>query len=465
MNFGQTIREYETEILDYLAELIAIPSVSHPDQPLPGKPFGEESARALESILSKGAELGFSVKNVGNYAGHVSYDCGEGDYAAVLSHVDVVPVGSGWETDPFTLTEKDGLLYGRGVLDDKGSAVISLFCLKALKDHGVVGNRSIRCIFGAGEEVGMCDLEHYFAEEPLPSLSFTPDGEYGICNREKGILHFTLETEQDFGVIHSFTGGYVANAVPDTAQAVVDCTQEQCERLQQAAESSGEDYTLTYDAQLGRATVTVNGRAAHGSKPEDGHNAIMVLLMLLSRVFVPEQLGKLPSFLAAYIKMETDGTSLSIAQSDAYSGSVTLNVGVLSIEEGAAKATIDIRYPVTASGEAIIETICQQAKEHGVFYQTMENLAPLYAEAESPLVTVLSEAYESVTGEKATLYATGGGSYARCIPGHCVAFGPLFPGEPNRRLHESGEHMDKELFFRHAEICLEAMYRMIQMDL
>src|SRR6478672_2961540 len=46
----------------------------------------------------------------------------------VLSgHTDVVPVdGQDWTTDPFTMTEKDGLLYGRGTCDMKGFLATAL---------------------------------------------------------------------------------------------------------------------------------------------------------------------------------------------------------------------------------------------------------------------------------------------------------------------------------------------------
>ena len=54
----------------------------------------------------------------------------------VLTHVDVVPAGDGWDTDPFQMVIKDGMAYGRGVSDDKGAAIVALYCLKALKDAG-----------------------------------------------------------------------------------------------------------------------------------------------------------------------------------------------------------------------------------------------------------------------------------------------------------------------------------------
>ncbi|HBG55058.1 MAG TPA: dipeptidase, partial [Ruminococcaceae bacterium] len=78
--------------------------------------------------------------------------------AAVATHVDVVPAGSGWDTDPFCLTRRGSLLFGRGAADDKGAAVVALYCLKALRDEKIPARRRIRAIFGAGEEIASNDL-------------------------------------------------------------------------------------------------------------------------------------------------------------------------------------------------------------------------------------------------------------------------------------------------------------------
>src|SRR3546814_4939670 len=46
---------------------------------------------------------------------------GEGAHFAFAGHLDVVPPGNGWSTDPFEATQKGSLLYGRGAVDMKGS--------------------------------------------------------------------------------------------------------------------------------------------------------------------------------------------------------------------------------------------------------------------------------------------------------------------------------------------------------
>lgn len=55
---------------------------------------------------------------------------------AFAGHVDVVPPGSGWTTDPFTATVAGELLYGRGAVDMKGAIAAFIAAAEAARDHG-----------------------------------------------------------------------------------------------------------------------------------------------------------------------------------------------------------------------------------------------------------------------------------------------------------------------------------------
>ena len=130
MHFGSRIYQYENAFIDDLAKLVSIPICVYNSNR--GISVGEQSAKALNWILKRAEEMGFEVANVDNYAGHAEFGIGE-HMSAVLAHVDVVPAGDGWDSDPFTLTQKGDLLFGRGVLDDKGAALMALYCLKGIK--------------------------------------------------------------------------------------------------------------------------------------------------------------------------------------------------------------------------------------------------------------------------------------------------------------------------------------------
>lgn len=457
MQFGKNILAYQDEILRDLARMVEIPSVCSDAEP--GKPFGAESARALDEILNIAAGMGFETRNVGNYAGHAEY--GEGaESAAVVAHVDVVPAGGGWDTPPFQMTQKGNLLFGRGTADDKGAAVVALYCLKALKDAGVKGKRKMRVIFGAGEEIASDDLAMYFRQEPMPVMAFTPDSEYGICNREKGIMRVRLSSARNsMEAVKEFSAGTVVNAVPALAEAVVAGGDDLLTKLETAAEKTAGKFRFEQEANGVR--ITSVGKACHAMQPQEGINAASNLISLLAGVLSEEKLGGFFAFLHHAVGTETDGTSMGIKTSDEPSGALTLNLGILHADASSGQAKIDIRYPVTANGEDIFAKIRSAAETAGLTAELLLGQKPLYFPADDPLVHLLQESYRAVKGVPAELYATGGGTYARAIPGRALAFGPFFADEPDRRLHNSNESIEITRFMEHAQICLEAMYRMM----
>ncbi len=449
MSFGEKILDYKDDILRDLDEILKIRSVASKSQ--------DDASEALKFILRRAEEMGLATENVENAAGHAEYGEGE-ELAAVLSHVDVVPAGDGWSVEPFALTRKNGRLYGRGVADDKGPAIVALYCLKALKDSGVPFKRRMRVIFGASEEVGMTDMEKYFAKQPLPDMAFTPDLEYGICNVEKGILQIEVySTENDAKTLTAMCGGNAINAVASKAYALIDCSESEDHQLRRFADAKPGDYEFDYT--IDGMKIVSRGKPAHGSTPELGFNAITNLIRLLAANFGETVLGSLCAFLDDAIGLETDGLSLGIKCSDEQSGDLTVNVGTIDIGETYMKATLDIRYPVTADSDDIIYNIRQRAAYDGLKIKIKTNEPPLYVPETAPIIAVLKEAYRNIMGEDANVFSTGGGTYARTLHNRGVAFGAIMGEECN--IHAVDESIDEEKFFLHAQICLEAMYKLL----
>ena len=90
--------------------------------------------RVKEIILSSLKELNASIEIIGeekrpNILGFI----GEGKpIIGILAHMDVVPAGEGWHTPPFSPVLKEGKLYGRGAIDDKGPYACAWQAVKAL---------------------------------------------------------------------------------------------------------------------------------------------------------------------------------------------------------------------------------------------------------------------------------------------------------------------------------------------
>ncbi len=446
MSFGDKIIDYMDDIKKDLNELISIRSVSCESS--------DEAEKALDYMLEKADGMGFITKKVTRDSGHIEYGEGE-EIAAVLAHVDVVPAGDGWSTEPFLLTEKNGRLYGRGVVDDKGPAVVALYCLKALKDNNIIPKRRIRLILGASEEIGMTDMEGYFAVEEMPSMAFTPDSEYGICYSEKGIMQLEVSAPRHDGtILTEFQSGNAVNAVPAKAYALVDCTESEDTRLRRYADARPGEYDFIYT--VDGLVIRAKGKAAHASTPELGLNMATHLIKILAANFGESVLGSLCSFIDDAIGLETNGLSLGINCSDEESGALTVNVGRVDINEKCCRCLIDIRYPVTVDSSRIFEKIKERAEKDGLETKIMNHELPLLADKNSKIVKLLSEAYEAAAGEKPELYSTGGGTYARTLKNTGVAFGPAFAGDETH-IHDADESISTENFEKHARICLQAI--------
>ena len=119
-------------MIENLKELISYKSVYETDE----LPFGSENIKVLKKALEIGESYGFKTKNLDNYCGYMEIGEGE-EIIGIVGHLDVVPAGEGWNTDPYTLTKKDGKLYGRGTSDDKGAVAASIEAMKQIKESGI----------------------------------------------------------------------------------------------------------------------------------------------------------------------------------------------------------------------------------------------------------------------------------------------------------------------------------------
>ncbi len=449
MLFGDKILQYKEEILEDLNTLLSFESVD-------GEKEGECS-KAMDFIIKRARDFGLEAEQVTDKSCHVQLGSG-GKLCGVLSHLDVVPAGNNWTVIPFALTRRDGRLYGRGVADDKGAALINLYCLRALKENGVKGANTLRAIFGTAEETGMTDMDGYFAKMPLPDMAFTPDSDYGICCAEKGILHVCISTPlNEAKVLSQFHSGKAINAVPDLAYAMLDSSGYDEQMLMRLADASEGDFEFNYT--IDGLMIISRGKASHACEPQNGKNAAALLIDLICNAYDVPDVGRLCSFIDYALNCETNGRSLGLKMSDAISGALTVNLGIVHIEDQVAQAQFDIRYPVTVNGDYVLRQFRSVCEHSGLRCEVLHHEKPLNIEKDSQLIKILCEAYESVTGEPAEIYSTGGGTYARKLGGRGVAFGPNFKTDCIN-MHNADESVDENNFFTHAQICLEAMYRM-----
>ena len=136
-------------VLDDLADLVAIPSIS------PDPAYAEQvrtSAEAVAELLRQADCPDVRIVEAGGAPAVIGrYPAPEGAPTVTLyAHHDVQPTGdrAGWASDPFTVTRRGDRLYGRGVVDDKAGIAVHLAALRAFGNKPPVGVT----VFVEGEE-------------------------------------------------------------------------------------------------------------------------------------------------------------------------------------------------------------------------------------------------------------------------------------------------------------------------
>lgn len=400
--------------LEFLRELMRIDCTE--GKATEGNPFGENLTRALHLVLDKMRELGFITENLDNYCGTATY--GEGELFDVLGHLDTVPVGDGWDFDPFGAVISGGKLYGRGALDDKGPMIAAVAAAARLIDEGLKPKKQLRFIFGLNEETGWKCMKHFEKTHRFAPLGFSPDGDFPVINAEKGMFCYNIDLKKPANLLKLHSGDR-ANIVPAAATATV---------LSDGAEK---DFTAT-------------GKAAHASHPELGESALIKLLLSMDEVPELKRIGE--------IFREYDGSTAGLNMRDEESGALTLNLGTARIIGDVVRFELDVRCPVTISKDTV--TACLQ-KIDGFRASLFYYHEPLYIKPDHPFVSTLLSAYEKVTGKKAEPIAIGGGTFARLLPLGC-AFGPALPGV-ECPIHQANECVSLDHYQLMCDIYYEAL--------
>lgn len=415
------IDNIQSDMLKDLAGFIEIPSISDNKQ---------QVAEALNYALNLGRKLGFkSYSYLDNQVGVI--EIGHGDETlGILSHVDVVSPGDmkKWNSPPFEAVIKDEKIFGRGTIDDKGAIIASLYAMKAVLDLGLPLHKKVQLILGTQEEVEWTDMESYVKQFSLPDYGFTPDGEFPLCNIEKGCMDITMEfpldlISKDPGSLVSISAGTAANIVPGV------CTAEIIE------DTNGILVPCTHNAL---------GKAVHSCQPEKGENAIFNMVKHLSNLNLKQ--NKLLDLVYMINEKFSDlnGKALGLYnQSEYYNGEfVHRNVftpTILNVKNNVATLIVNIRYSYGTDAQDIIDTFKNLAKYYGGSLTAFNNLPAVYVSKDRPFMQAFAEAYEKVSGRKNEFVLAYGGSYAKAMP-NIVSWGPIFP-EDEDTCHEENEYI------------------------
>ncbi len=403
------MKNYSEYVLD-LKNLIAFNTVETPKADVAnGAPFGEQNRIALEYFLSIAKRFGFNTINYDGYIGEVYI--GEGEEVGIIGHLDVVPSGDGWNTDPFTLTEKDGYLYARGVVDDKAPLLSCLYALKEIKDNGAKFNRKIRLFVGCNEETGWKDIEYLSTKTTIPDYGFSPDGGFPVSYAEKGVENtfIFIKSPKNFTNI---VGGTVINAV--------------CGKASMTSKIPVDSALVSKLGLTAKGNVIESvGVSCHGSRPNLGVNALKKLFEYMIAVGEDYQME--------YEVLFGGGLDLSSLTSE--QGETTFSPNLIKQTECGLMISCDVRLPAPFT----INDLTKKLAKSGLLFKTIEKHPPMLVKKDGWFVSALISSYNEVTGENASPVYMCGSTFARAFKYGC-AFGPSFPHEEDC-CHEANERV------------------------
>ncbi|AGU72429.1 MULTISPECIES: dipeptidase [Streptococcus anginosus group] len=432
----------KSDYLESLKTIVSYPSVLNEGEN--GTPFGQSIQNVLEKMLEITRSLGFKTYiDPKGYYGYAEIGQGE-ELLAVLCHLDVVPAGdlSDWETPPFEATIKYGWIHGRGVQDDKGPSLAALYAVKALMDAGVTFNKRIRFIYGTDEETLWRCMARYNELEETATLGFAPDSSFPLTYAEKGLLQIKLHGSgsQELAI----EAGEAFNVVP----AKASYTGNLADSLEVELKKQVFEYERTAD------TVTVIGVPKHSKDAAEGVNAIVRLATGLNPLIQHSAI----QFIAEAVREDATGSRLFGEISDEPSGTLSFNVSGLSLDQDKSEIRIDMRIPVLADKDKLVQELSQLAEKYQLRYEEFDYLAPLYVPLDSELVSTLMAVYKEKTNDDSPAVSSGGATFARTMP-NCVAFGALFPGALQTE-HQANERTVIEDLYKAMDIYAETIYRL-----
>lgn len=451
----------QEELINELQQLIQIESILDEQHTSNEMPFGPGPRAALDFMLAKGQQQGMKTKDVDHMAGHI--EMGEGDeLIGVLCHVDVVPAGdsSTWTYPPFVGEVADGKLYGRGAIDDKGPTIAAWLAMKMIQDEGIKLNKRVRMIIGTDEESGFRCVDRYFEKEEMPTIGFAPDADFPLINAEKGIAHLVFAGKEKPSAneqLISFKAGNRINMVPDEAVAMLKCIDANSnENFQAFLEKNNVEGSFIEQGDT--IIITIKGKSAHAMEPEKGRNAAVYLAKFLQSVVTTTEAKAFIDFTVKLFDGDCYGSALQLNFEDDMSGSTTLNPGIVSFTENGAVIEVSMRYSVTYPFEEKMTAAQGLLQQEAFTLDVAGNSKPHYVSEDDELVQTLMEVYRKYSGDFRKPLSTGGGTYARVMK-KGVAFGMLFPGEPDVA-HQANEFVVVENLVKAAAIYAEAIVKL-----
>ena len=408
-----------------LSELIAIPSVSADPA------HAGDLARAAEWVATRIRDAGGEVEIVERdgrplVLGEVAASRSGAPAMLAYAHLDVQPPDplDLWQSDPWRLTQRDGLLVGRGVADDKAHLFMLLKATELLAAAGELPV-TVRFMIDAEEEVGGHSVCDWVDEDTGPAdAAVVLDGGYAtatlpaFCTALRGICYFHVSARTGERDLHSgMVGGAALNAIEALMGSLSAVLPGPDGRLPEPLRAGIIPPTESEVAGWAALPSGAEELAGQGGRPADGTAADEFFLRTTAEP--------------------------SVSVNGIESGSPHLQKTVLPVE---AVANVSIRLAPgqsTAEIGPVFEQLVRDAAPAGTtldvdLWSTGE---PAYIDPESTVVQLGLDAFEHVLGTRPILTRSGGSIpvvatlASRGIPAIVTGF-----SRPTAQMHSPNEN-------------------------
>jgi len=428
-----------------LAELIAIPSVSADAE------HADDVRRAAEWVAARIEAMGGSVEIQERggrplVIGEVSASTGD-DAPTVLAyaHLDVQPPDplELWESDPWTLVEKDGSLVARGIADDKGHLFMLLEATRLLAAAGELPV-DVRFAIDAEEEIGGTSVVDWVQEDTGPvDVALILDGGYAtetlpsFCTALRGLCYFHVTVRTGERDLHSGLYGGAALTAPHALMQMLAAVMPGPNGL--LPEPLREGIVPATEAEIAGWAALPGGAdelSSHGARPVD------------------------PQATDDFYLRTTAEPAVTVNGFE--SGSPRLQKTVLPVE---AIANVSIRLApgqTTAAIGPVFERLLREAAPDGadVEIELWSTGEPGYVDPESPAVVTALDAFERTLGTRPLVVRTGGSIpvvaalSARGVPTIVTGF-----MRPTAQLHSPNENIPASALREGLETTIEVLRR------
>ncbi|MBN9645117.1 dipeptidase [Corynebacterium mendelii] len=420
------------EIRTNLAALVGLNTVhGDPDH-------ADDRAQAVDWLTRAITELGmgFDIQSFDTTDGSVAIVAKRKPTAdlptvVLYCHYDVVPVPdpTAWDTDPWTLTEKEGRWYGRGSADCKGNVVAHLAALKALKELGDTG-LGLTLVIEGSEEKGGEGLDRLIEDRPdlvqADAIMIVDTG--GVAT---GVP--TLTTSLRGGALAEVTvktlaspmhSGSFGGAAPDAVAALMRTLDSLRDKETGAITIDGVDCTGTWDgAPYDPETFRKDAGMLDGVEIMGGENDSPA-----------DQVWARP----AVTCIGFDSTPVKDA---------------VNAVPATATAKLNLRVPAGQDAHDVAEKLKAHLENHvpwGAHISvTLSDInQPFKADTTGPVMETLKKSISDAFGGKDTVYTGSGGSIPltiklqELVPGAVIALYGV--EEPTCAIHSANESVDPE---------------------